>query len=194
MKKELIISALSLLLIATPVFAAKPSSLPSNANSNATENHGQSTNNNGNVNSESHANVNSVKTSPTPTVATQEVIQDLEPSVSPSPTVAPEGDDEGSQDSTSDTQTCDPNANWKNHGAYVSCVAHLHLGGKTVSEAARSDIGKKHIIEDVSPTATPSPTTEPITSAESTITGGISPLDSIGSLFGKLLGFLKHLI
>ena len=32
----------------------------------------------------------------------------------------------------------------KNHGEYVSCVAKLHLGGKTVSEAAKSQIGKKH--------------------------------------------------
>lgn len=36
---------------------------------------------------------------------------------------------------------CDPNARWKNHGEYVSCVARQHE--KEASKASRSDIGKK---------------------------------------------------
>lgn len=54
---------------------------------------------------------------------------------------------------------CSISAIWKNHGAYVSCVAHLHLGGHSVSQAARSDIGKHHDgdndEDDVSPTPKP---------------------------------------
>jgi hypothetical protein len=48
-----------------------------------------------------------------------------------------------------------------NHGQYVSCVAHNTPPGpghgKAVSEAARSDVGKKHN-DDVQPTATPAAT------------------------------------
>jgi hypothetical protein len=38
---------------------------------------------------------------------------------------------------------CDPIDKYKNHGAYVSCIAHQHLQGKIASLAARTDIGKK---------------------------------------------------
>src|SRR3990167_2923160 len=61
---------------------------------------------------------------------------------------------------------CDPNANWKNHGQYVSCVAHEHPGGAAVSEAARSNVGKKNAVESPavspSPGVSPSPPTNPI--------------------------------
>ena len=70
-------------------------------------------------------------------------------------------------------QECDPNADWKNHGAYVSCVAHQHLGGKAVSQAAKSDIGKKNFTPTVNPTATPTATltpTPPLTSAGAELT------------------------
>ena len=43
---------------------------------------------------------------------------------------------------------CDPDDEWKNHGEYVSCVAHTHPGGAAVSAAAQSDIGKKFDDED----------------------------------------------
>ena len=42
---------------------------------------------------------------------------------------------------------CAAEDDWKNHGEFVSCVAHQHLGGQIVSEAAKSDIGK-HDDED----------------------------------------------
>jgi hypothetical protein len=48
---------------------------------------------------------------------------------------------------------CDPNADWKNHGEYVSCVAKSGAGGEAVSAAARSDVGKKN---ESSSSATPS--------------------------------------
>lgn len=40
--------------------------------------------------------------------------------------------------------SCNPNYDWRNHGEYVSCVAHLHDKDATVSAAAKSDIGKRH--------------------------------------------------
>ena len=54
-----------------------------------------------------------------------------------------------------DLGTCDPCASWKNHGQYVSCVAHAvnalvkhgvltrNTGDELVSSAAQSQIGKK---------------------------------------------------
>lgn len=53
---------------------------------------------------------------------------------------------------------------WKNHGQYVKSVAQTHPGGKIVSEAARSSIGKKKqpsVTPSVSPSIFPSPTVTP---------------------------------
>lgn len=58
---------------------------------------------------------------------------------------------------------CDPNAEWKNHGAYVSCVAKQKPGGQIVSEAAKSDVGKKNNGDTpitVTPTISPEPSVE----------------------------------
>lgn len=52
---------------------------------------------------------------------------------------------------------CGTEKDWKNHGEYVSCVAHLKQNGKT-SEAAKSDIGKKNAVKTPTPTVTPLPT------------------------------------
>lgn len=56
--------------------------------------------------------------------------------------------------------TCSPDASWKNHGEYVSCVAKQKLGGKVVSEAAKSATPSS------SPSSSPSanPSTSPIAS------------------------------
>ena len=67
---------------------------------------------------------------------------------------------------------CDPNANWKNHGEYVSCVARLHLGGQTTSQAARSDIGKK---KGSTPSASLSPSPSASASATPEATATASP-------------------
>lgn len=40
------------------------------------------------------------------------------------------------------TIVCDANSHWDSHGAYVSCVANLHLGGNITSRAAHTEIGK----------------------------------------------------
>lgn len=68
--------------------------------------------------------------------------------------------------------TCAPEAQWKNHGDYVSCVARLHPGGQAVSEAARSDIGKKQ------KGSTPSGSLKPSPSASSSASPSLSPTPS----------------
>ena len=67
---------------------------------------------------------------------------------------------------------CDPNAEWKNHGAYVSCVAKQKPGGHVVSEAAKSDVGKKNNeeIPSVTPIVTATPTLSPEPTGEVTPT------------------------
>lgn len=70
----------------------------------------------------------------------------------------------------------------RNHGEYVSCVAHTHPGGDVVSEAARSQIGKiynddedEEEDEDETPTVTPevSPSVTPEVSPS--VTPEVSP-------------------
>ncbi|MGE5042331.1 MAG: hypothetical protein ACM3IJ_05525 [Candidatus Levyibacteriota bacterium] len=68
----------------------------------------------------------------------------------------------------------------KNHGSYVSCVAHEHEGGHSVSTAAHSDEGKEREEEDdnrggLGGTITPIPTVNP--SITPTIT--VTPTDTI---------------
>lgn len=109
---------------------------------------------------------------------------------------------------------CDPDEEWENHGKYVSCVAKLHLGGKEVSEAAKSDIGKKHksdkddITPSVNPSAaislTPTASTSVTPTAQSSLT--VTPpfsesvtlpknqLDTIVKVLEKMLNFFKNLI
>ncbi len=109
---------------------------------------------------------------------------------------------------------CNPLDKWFNHGAYVSCVAHLHQGGKEVSEAARSDIGKKFhpsvspstspssspsaspsLSPSPSPTASSSAPPSPVTSSSplaSTSANVKINLDVRGSLT-QLTAFLQHL-
>ena len=198
MKKEIVITVLTLLILASPAFAAKPTnpgSHGSEISNEAKTTHGSSTSenqgNNGNNQSGNPTTqavlgeVNDVITptaTPTPIQSGPTATPTVTPSVTPTVTEVDENDG-----------GCDPNAHWKNHGAYVSCVAHLHPGGKVVSEAARSEIGKKHGEFEPSPTASPSPTIPPVTSA-TTLSGGVSPLSTIGSIIGKLFGFLKHLV
>lgn len=73
--------------------------------------------------------------------------------------------------------TCDPNANWKNHGGYVSCVARLHQGGKDVSAAAKSDIGKieEEDEQENSPAPSASPTPSPSVSPSPSASPSGSP-------------------
>lgn len=86
---------------------------------------------------------------------------------------------------------------FKNHGDYVSSIAHEHEGGSVVSVAAKSDIGKHHdenndgdeddgvLIPSVSPTDTPSvtptdtPSVTPSESVTPTESPSVTPTDSI---------------
>jgi len=199
MKKGIIITLIALLIIASPAVAAPPPHSNANSNSNK-ENPGKvkskevKNENSNRADSEEENNVDSNNT------------EDENISITPSPTETEddleeeesEGDVQGVQASVQDEE-CDPNAEWKNHGQYVSCVAHLHLGGEVVSEAARSDIGKKNKIEpsvSPSPTASPSPSispTSPITSAIATLDDGISPLDTLSELLANVYDFVKSL-
>lgn len=73
---------------------------------------------------------------------------------------------------------CDPAANWKNHGQYVSCVAHTHPGGQVVSQAAQSDIGKKSSVApspSASPSVSPSPNASPEVSPSPSVEPSPSP-------------------
>lgn len=190
MKKIVGIISLVLFLAAQPVLASKSS------NSNG----------NGKQNQENHGSVQSAQVRQDHNSQEEQqskndnTISPIEPSISPSPTVSPDQDSEShvgspvSQEDSSE-ETCDSNAQWKNHGAYVSCVAHTHPGGQVVSDAARSDIGKKHnTAPSVTPSPTNTPTPSPITSPLSTASSGFSPLASLSALLGKVFGFLKHLL
>lgn len=74
---------------------------------------------------------------------------------------------------------CDPNAEWKNHGAYVSCVAKQKPGGQVVSEAAKSDVGKKNKDNNGAPTLTPTVSVSPTLSPEPTIEASPTPTEEI---------------
>lgn len=96
------------------------------------------------------------------------------------------------------TETCDPNANWKNHGEYVSCVARLHQGGSTVSAAARSDIGKKHASASgsisPSPTSTISATPTPEASESALESGALASQNGIIGQAHAILELLSNFL
>lgn len=75
---------------------------------------------------------------------------------------------------------CDPAAAWPNHGAYVSCVAHEHLGGTSVSEAAESNIGRHHG-EESSESASPEPPESPTSSPSASPSGTASPSATVSA-------------
>ncbi len=99
--------------------------------------------------------------------------------------------------STSANQTCDPAGPWKNHGEYLSCVAKLKLGGKVVSESAKSDIGKKNHISTPSGDATESvtPSASPEATSSGTLTETISQgINSIQNSIKTLRAQFKALL
>lgn len=120
-------------------------------------------------------------------------------SVTTSPTITqpPENDDMVSPPVVT-TNPCDPAAQWKNHGEYVSCVARLHLGGKVTSDAARSEIGKKKVkpteswetTPTVSPSGNPS-VTPPVSGPEPKIT--VSPIRNIYFFFENFRHFFRFM-
>lgn len=97
---------------------------------------------------------------------------------------------------------------WKNHGQYVSSVAKTHPGGSAVSEAAKSDIGKKDHDEDegeeeepsITPsgTITPSPTDDPDATPSPTLTETPTPTpdedNSSSEQMNALIQVLENII
>lgn len=78
------------------------------------------------------------------------------------------------------------NDDYKNHGEYVSGVAHTHPGGSAVSEAAKSSIGKHHEDNDMddddnislTPTVTPSETPTATPSVTPSETPSVTPSET----------------
>lgn len=187
MKKELTIAITILALTATPVLAAHDNN--GNNNGNGRDNADSAHTN--------HVNNNVQNTTVNQSAETDNDTQNAIPTTIPTnnPTVTPS------------TSPCDPDAHWKNHGAFISCIAHLHQGGEEVSEAAHSEIGKSNepseeltpsvspspsATPSVSPTVTVSPT--PISSAMDNLFEGNSPLKNLGTLVSRFVSFLIHLI
>lgn len=201
MKKEIIISALALFLIVSPAFAQKEGPKENSPKNNQ--------NNNQNHKKDSDSSVQALTDPISPTITPIAIA----PSISPTLTITPEivnthkpkkEKDEDRQASPSASPACSPEKEYRNHGEYVSCVAREHRGGKEVSDAARSDIGKKHEEnddnDDPSPTITPtvtstiSPTISPITFGLPTIHGGFNPFTAFRENFQRFFGFLMHFI
>lgn len=202
MRKEIIISLITLFLIATPALARQE-----NTNQNSPKN---------NENNENHK--KDKDNVPFVQEVTVAVSPTLTPTSIPTPTQADEEENEDDEvtGTPSVSPTCDPEGEYKNHGQYVSCVAHEKRGGKETSEAARSDIGKKHEDNDdedeeddenennptptasvtITPTvtATVSPTINPITSSQQVVEGGYNPFKTIGENLRRFFGFLLHFV
>lgn len=84
--------------------------------------------------------------------------------------------------------SCDPSDDWKNHGAYVSCVARLHQGGAVVSAAAKAEIGKPKATpapeeeeDEDSETSSPSPSFSPTASPSASPSGSPSATPASGA-------------
>lgn len=133
---------------------------------------------------------------------------DADASASPSPSASASAKPKGK---SKNLQTeCNPSLEWKNHGAYVSCVAKLKMGGQAVSEAARSDVGKKNknpnASASASPSVSPSPSAtasaSPSASPEASASAALSFnamgdqimdwVSQIEDLIGKIKGFFAR--
>lgn len=190
MKKEFALATIAVLLLATPVFA--------------NQNHGNSENAKENPGTNISQEKRQIQSTQGVSSDENEIENENDVTTTPTPTT----EDHKKEVKAAATSTeCDPNAEWTSHGAYVSCVAKLHLGGKTVSAAARSDIGKKNhatpsatptITPTETPTATPTATvtpTPPLTSAEAEATFALTSFDNILKAIAHLfqnLPFLNH--
>jgi hypothetical protein len=195
MRKEVIIGLSTILLVATPAFAA-PNSDHGNA-ADAKNNHGQEVANEKTVNVPPVTLPTNVPVTVPPVgqenpFTTQVVAADVTITLTPSPSPVKHGNGADKRTvpaikqvlSASVTPTqCDPKAEWKNHGEYVSCVAKTHPGGEVVAEAARSSIGKKDH-PSVTPSVSPTP---PISSPEEVLGFSIKPLETFLSAIGHLI-------
>lgn len=168
------LAVLLLAIFATPVLGKKDNSSPNG------QGQGNNQGNSGNSNSDHGSNRQNLLTN------AGENENEVEPSASPESKKL--NTSRGPAASSSAKETCDPNFPWKNHGEYVSCVAKLHLGGQSVSEAARSDIGRKNkpATSSASPTASGSASPSISPSPEATSSGLVSTFtEDFGSLGKK---------
>lgn len=173
MRKELALGLITVLLVATPAFAAPGGNGKADQ---AKDNHGSSVAQEKKVEKENTA-TDTTATNVTPVVS-------VTPSVTPEiETTTPKLQEVLGASASPTATLCDPNANWKNHGAYVSCVAKTHPGGAVVSAAAKSSVGKH---EDVTPTITPSvsPTESPTPSPSATPSATPTPDTSSSLVLG----------
>lgn len=193
LKKEITIAAITLLLTATPAFA-QSSHATSNDRGNSDQNH-------------SNQDIRSIKGIQ---IKNNTVIRSSEPDrdeITIVPTNIPSASPSVTPIISPSIIPCNPDDNWRNHGAYVSCIAHLHRGEEEVSEAAHSEIGEKHHftptpstnpslspIPSVSPTPIASVSPTPLTTAMGTVDEGESPINNIGAIFHRFVAFLSHWI
>lgn len=192
MKKQLLVASVALFFIASPASASQSQKNNENRNDD----------NRGQVVASEHREDKKEK-SETPIIQENVTITiDVSPSPSsaPSSTPTPKVEDKDEKDKkdvkgAKTTEECDSESEWKNHGEYVSCVAKKHLGGKEVSEAARSEIGKKSDDhgndgdDDILPTITPSvsPTiTPPLTSPATELHFPLTSWEDLKRLFAQL--------
>lgn len=104
------------------------------------------------------------------------------------------------------TTGCNPEDNWKNHGAYVSCMAKVHFGGQKTSEAAKSDIGKKKDEDSsdddeeqaptpsASPISSPTPSTSPSASASASASPAAGITESVNIELKALVEVLSNIL
>ncbi|MDO8498406.1 MAG: hypothetical protein Q7S44_01340 [bacterium] len=104
----------------------------------------------------------------------------------------------GQNEGSPSAEGCDPGLEWRNHGAYVSCVARLHQGGATVSAAARSDIGKKNSTSSASLTPTPTGTESATITPSPTATASVTTTTNFSAptleSFNEIVHSLKDLL
>jgi hypothetical protein len=202
MRKEITIAAITLLLTATPAFAQSSHANNDHHNGNSDETH--TNQNNGTVKGIQTQNIPFIHTNEPDRddiTITPTTIPSVSPAVSPavSPSIAP----------------CNPDDNWKNHGAYVSCIAHLHESGHFVAKAAHHDNDNdKDDHPSITPSVEPSTSPEPSMSPEPSASPSVSPVPSVSptplttamgnigdneppfynfqSLFGRFFGFFRH--
>ena len=200
--KFLLVALLLLVMIATPALGKNDNSSSGNQGQGNSQNNSQGNQGNqGNSQGNSDSNPGSEKKEE------QAAKKEDRAQASSSPS-AKKLNSASTRSATDSAQQCDHNYPWKNHGEYVSCVAKSGAGGQAVSEAARSDIGKKSGTPsaslspspDASGSATPSASVSP--SPEATSSGLINSITenlatvqegilTIGDQFAALLDLLN---
>lgn len=169
--KFLLLTVLILVIVATPVLA-EPGKNENKSSNGQGQNNSQSGNQGNQNNNQGNANSN-----PGSEKKDERIEEKAQASTSPAKKL---NTATGSTATPSGKEQCDPNYPWKNHGEYVSCVAKLKPGGQSVSEAAKSDIGKKNQTgtpsASVSPTASGSAIPSISPSPEATSSGLVSSI------------------